>query len=1066
MLGSLGHAGARRLGVAFLALAAPACSGAPPTKASPPPPPARAGLRLDAALQGGGRLFHTAIDEAFWVSHAPDRDRVVSSGVRLELSPAGEVLAAAWEVELALTGDPLVGSLAVAEHLGGGFVHWGRNRLFRSETFTGPLRPVAIEGALGPGGGIRGARGGLDAVLVFGDAATASLRPGKDRLEPAPEAGILDFAAIDARRALRVDVLGRLASTGDGGATWIDATSQTGLAAKTLLVEPDALAVETWQGRYTLGADGKLGPLEGLLRAGGPGNKAFQPILRGSRVEEREPWWAWRDTPPVQAAVVSGARFAPGRGVAVAPNAAGDVDLATGEMRNAVTDWPPPGLLCSAVAGPDEPLFVCGWEPYQGYGAYVLRAPQGVLPPVVERAFSDDGYFVADDEGALAFVGSCALSPRLVDPNDPARVEMGTEMKPSTTICVRRGPGDWVEQSVTLDPPAELYGWAPRSDGTAIAIVFDPRAEGLPEPTRAEPRTVEGGGVRVVRILPETAGWTITRPAWNPYGTYVSGMRGPLGPLVERRWQAREGGGVEGWLSPINNPEQVMAVRAAATIDAAGRITVHPPPPRAAAMVINGDYGLAVASGGELFETLDHGVTWRAAGHSPLPPGSFGGACSALGCALGPITRLGWGPPRVDPAVRADALPRPAEGPPSPVRLTCTPSGSPEPLPEEGDERSRNRVSWQTGYGDTIALVREAEPAANEGAPGDDANAPPMALPAEVAKLLGGQKLVPAQPGKSPGGKPSGARPGTATPLRTHSLLFRPPFDPSATVRRLDATGADLEDGRRSIIMPLLAPDGGVSLLFITDKQEIIVGAERVSTLPLFEPRRYAPTDGAVTSGLLLGPERALIMGEVRRRAALEDHGPPPHRPPLLLGPERDNTSRRPTAIARREDGALGMLVWDGSPPEVVSIAELDRAGGAFTPRTPLAPWSTATPADDPRCRDDKQGWRAFVPIEPGRWLSLDESALPGVELMASGAALVRWGKERVCVEAIDVSAQRRAEGESAAQATLVARFGAAKGQSRGASIRSAGLKQVLTCRIEGAKGEQARASQPQRPLR
>jgi hypothetical protein len=1054
MLGSLGHAGARRLGVALLALAAPACSGAPPTtKASPSPVPARAGGRLDAALEGGGRLFHTAIDEAFWVSHAPDRDCVVSSGVRLELAPSGEVLAAAWEVELALTGDPLVGSLAVAEHLGGGFVHWSRSRLFRSETFTGPLRPVAIDGALGPGA-IRGVRSGLDAVLVFGDAATAALRPGKDRLAPAPEAGLIDLAAVDARRALRVDVLGHLASTGDGGATWIDGISQTGLAGKTLLVEPDALAVETWQGRYTLGADGRLGPLEGLVRSSGPGNKPFQPILRGSRAEEREPWWAWRDTPPIQAAVVSGARFAPDRGAVIAPNAAGDVDLRTGELRGAVTDWPPPGLLCSAIAGRDEPLFLCGWEVYQGYGAYVLRAPGGVLPPVVERAFSDDGYFVADDEGALAFVGSCSASPRLVDPNDPARVEMGTEMKPSTTICVRRGPGDWVEQSVALDPPAELYGWAPRSDGTAVAIVFDPRADGLPEPARAEPRTREGGGVRVVRILPELAGWTITRPAWNPYGTYMGGMRGPLGPLVERRWQARDDGAVEGWLSPQNNPDQATTVRAGILIDSAGRMTVRPPPPHAAAMVVNGNYGLTVASGGELFETLDHGVTWRAAGHSPLPPGSFGGTCSSLGCALGPITRLGWGAARVDPAVRTDDLPRPAKSAPSPVRLACAPSGSPEPLPEEGEDRTNNRVSWQTGYGDTIELVREAEAPANEDAPSEGGDTPPMALPAEVAKLLGGQKLAPAQPGKSNGGKPSSARPRPATPLRTHSLLFRPPFDPNAPVRRIDATGADLEEARRAIITPLLAPDGGVALMFISDKQEIIVGAERVSTLPLFEPRRYASTDGAVTTGLLLGPDRALVMGEVRRRAALEDHGPPPHRPPLLLGPERDNTTRRPMALARREDGTIGLLVWDGSAPEAVAIAELDRAGGAFKPRTPLAPWSTATAADDPRCRDDKQGWRALVTIEPGRWLSLDESALPGVELMASGAALVRWGKERVCVEAIDISAQRRTEGESPAQATLIARFGAAKGQSRGASIRSAGLKQMLTCRMERGKRE------------
>jgi hypothetical protein len=515
--GPLGFTGARLLGVAaLLAFAAPACGpSAPPPASATTPTPAARGPRLDRPLDGGARLFHTAIDEAFWVAHDEAVDRVISAGVRLELSPSGEVLAAAWELDLAIGSDPVLGALAVPKHLGGGFVHWTRNRLFRSDTFTGPLRPVALNGALGAGG-MRGARAGLDGVIVFGDAGTATLKAGRDALDPAPEAGLADFAALDARRALRIDVLSRIASTADGGATWIDATGQAGLSNKSMLVEPDALAIETWQGKLALGQDGRLGPLEGKFQGGGPATKPFQPILRGSRADDRAPWWVWRETPPIQAAVIGGARISPLGSLALTPMAIGDVDLRTGELTQTITDWPPPGLLCSAVAAPDEPLIVCGWESYQGYGSYVLRAPRG-LSPVIERAFSDDGYFATDDEGALAFIGACEAKPRFIDPNDGARAEMSSELKPATTICVRRGPDDWVEQSVTIDPSTELYGWAPRRDGTAIAIVFDPRTEGLPEPTSAAPRVVDEGGVRVVRLLPELNGWTIARPTAMGY---------------------------------------------------------------------------------------------------------------------------------------------------------------------------------------------------------------------------------------------------------------------------------------------------------------------------------------------------------------------------------------------------------------------------------------------------------------------------------------------------------------------------------------------------------------------
>ena len=47
----------------------------------------------------------------------------------------------------------------------------------------------------------------------------------------------------------------------------------------------------------------------------------------------------------------------------------------------------------------------------------------GGAPPQVEKVFTDDGSFVADDEGAIGFLGSCRAEPRSIDLNDRSRYE-------------------------------------------------------------------------------------------------------------------------------------------------------------------------------------------------------------------------------------------------------------------------------------------------------------------------------------------------------------------------------------------------------------------------------------------------------------------------------------------------------------------------------------------------------------------------------------------------------------------------------------------------------------------
>ena len=186
------------------------------------------------------------------------------------------------------------------------------------------------------------------------------------------------------------------------------------------------------------------------------------------------------------------------------------VDLGTGAATLLHQGWIPDGLSCVPHQAPDTTLLLCAWEDYRSYGGYVLRTERGE-PPVPEQAFSDDGYYIADDGGAVGYVGSCSARPRSVDPDDPRRSGWG-EISPAPVVCVRRGPSDWVERSIELGDRRSLLGWAPRRDGTAVALVRGGKEEVLPHPA-GEPRVTVEGGVHVVRVYQPAPDWYFTRPA-------------------------------------------------------------------------------------------------------------------------------------------------------------------------------------------------------------------------------------------------------------------------------------------------------------------------------------------------------------------------------------------------------------------------------------------------------------------------------------------------------------------------------------------------------------------------
>lgn len=1033
----------RRRRPVFLTLAlVAACAGSGGSPAPRDRGPGKVGAAV--TLPAGARWFQSAAEEAFWVTHDDTGDRVVAAGARLALKPSGEILSAAWERPTGNRFDALLGSLAVAPHLGGGFVHWTSSSLFRSTDYTGPWTPVELPAQSDLV--LRGARNGPKSVVIMTESGPLAWLPGAVRATPLKDAGVHDIAALDASRAVRLDVFARAEVTTDGGATWVDASPFAGIAVRGIQVGSDELALEGYQGRYAVQRDGTLGDLESGYRPGSDYGKVFFTYFKGTRATERESFpWGWRETTPLQSAVLAGAALPDGTAFGAMQGVTARIDLKLGTVVSVATDWLPMSLQCQPVRVDDGVLFACIWDQYEGYGAYVLKSVNG-QPPRLEHSFSDEGNFIADDHGAIAYVGSCEAKPKVIDFNDPSRFEAPAEAAPKLTLCVRRGEGEWVEREV--DPPegTTMFGWVPRKDGSAVALVLAGETEEgatLP-PLRGAPRVSDRGSVRVIRLHREFEGWYWSKP---PARGYRGGRS--ASSIVDKTFRVTEGGGLLGWLATATeSSSDEPGVRAPVTLDAEGKPTVRELPPDLAATAVTGDFGIAVTRTGRLFETLDHGLSWRDAGISPVPPQWFSGGCSALGCALGGMVRLGWGEQGVQASVSVGREPPADPAPPIVPRLKCVPVGAPIALPVPPPVPPGAKMSLVTGYGETVEIVR-------------DASAPEPPPPSATASPYGPYGMPPPSPtstsaATAPTSSAAAGKPVkvTAPTLRTHTLIWRLPFDPFAEPRRLNATDASLvATNRRATATPLLAEDGQVALLVFADASELLVGASQVSVLPPFELRRYMYTDTSAMTGLTLGADRALILADLRRRTTLEEHGKAPQPPPFYVGLERDLLRRRQLSLARREDGATGVLVFDGSAPETVGVAEVDRQGASIGPVQRLAPWSTLTAGDDPRC-DRRRGWRGLVVMDPVAWLALDPTGLPGTTLGRQGIARVLWGEERVCLEGLDVVAfDSRRRLDSGASA-LVARWssGAGKGGATGATgaaLRSPELRQGLRCPIE-----------------
>ncbi len=982
----------RALGAAFVAGLGLGCGGGA-TLGAPSAPTTKAVVAAPQAVRGGATYIHAVPEEAYWASHSDTEDGVVSRGTRLVLDPRGRILRAAWELQ----DQALTGCAELAPQAGKGYLCWTATELFRAEDLTGPLTPVALPAAYVNGTGLRGVRNIREGALVVTDRGPLVVAKGENSAAPLRTPAIADMASLGSSLALALDVFGRIAvAQGDG--PFQDVTPAA-TAARALFVTPTTLAAESVDQRYVVTPDGKLDTPLRFERFGMDPTSLLATYFPTSRAVPKADWpFAMRDVSPLMSALSSGGRLDDKTAQGVIQGLVGRLDLRTGETTDLFADWLPMQLLCEPFRAEDALLITCAWDRFEGYTSYVLRSSGG--PPVLEHVFSDDGSFVGDDRGALAFTGHCEPALRDYDPSeDRESFNMDGQIPVGPVVCVRAGPGTWVEREVHLQPEESLVTWVPQKDGRAVAVT---RAQvtsrpTLPPPLGAEIRR-EAGGVLVIG-LPETwAEITVARDAART----ILPMR-QLPRLVDRTFTMHEGETLVGWSAYTRGG---AGPRAAFSVGPDGAIRVSPPPSSALAMVSSGDYGLAIDRTGTLWETTTHGLAWVNAGPSPLPPGAFLGSCSALGCVLDNVARLGWGPSDIPVRIEKN---RPAADPSQdderPI-LSCAFAGDPV-LVKAPSWFERDASMTPTLWGDVMSIT---------------------GLTGMMDDPLGGVNT-------------------TKTPANL-VIEWRHPFDTLGAIQRATLLFPDAADMSQSPATPLLDPSGQVSVLVPFISSEVLLGPRKAEVFDALDASRSFFGEGpALAPGLVTGAGKALVLSASRRRLAVDTHGKKPVDQPFFVGIESDLLGRRPLALTRRGDD-LGLLVADGPAAHTVGVAFYDAKRMSLGPVEPLAPFATLTLATDKACRDDRSGYSTLLSVEPALWLRLSPKTLPGVKLGGAGLLHLVWGQKRVCLKALYAAATSELRPEGAADVRFVAQFPAPKGAPE-AVIASDTLRTPLACVIQ-----------------
>ncbi|XYH93453.1 hypothetical protein ACMHYB_37135 [Sorangium sp. So ce1128] len=951
-------------------------------------------------------------------------DRVVLNGRRAELHGLERIAPLGAESPELAGGAAFPAWARASVPPAPGYLFWSGKEIYAAASFSGELRRLA---ALP--GDVASVFPWLDGIGLISSAGSFAIHGASGALRPLGLPSIVAAAAASERRALGLTVFGRALLTVDAGASHRDITAELGDAAS-LEVRGDEIVVSL---------------AHGIERAIDPSGRVGEPRApRAQPPADVDPGWLHR-APFAQLAdaVASGLPLSDGGAAVASDGFVGRVDLATGRASSGAP-LPPGSGECAPFRAGDALLAVCAGPDR----ASVVDIASGARAPRIERAFElrpgaerDTDHFVGVDGEALGYLGPCEGLPRpRLDLRAISRGALaGGSTQQSAVLCVRRGPGAWVEHRLDPADATDVLAWIPRRGGGAVALVARPGAF-LRDAERVEVR----GALRVVRIARSEP----------PLVLPQHGDRQP--ELLSRALAALADGTVEGWL-----PAQGHAARLApVTIDAAGRPRRHPLPPRASSIEVSGPFALVETEDGRLFETIDRGKRW-----SPVapPPGSAAArleGCSAVGCRIGPFLRIGWAsaprsgaPPAAPPpdaaaagppAGRAqrEALVRPA--PPPPVaRLACSFAGPP----------AAARVPESHGFGAVAA--------------------PPLrgASPLRLGTL--GQLTLPSSSAALP------------APFADAELAWIAPLDVGAEIRRavvpLGSAGLAQLAYRpyEAQVGLVIDREGRVAPVAVGPREACLAGVldAALVTRPIggCAPPRSVGVDLGERAIFLSSRHDGLAVSAVElregaRRAALTrahlgSGGPAPALRELHV----QRAARAAPARAQQAHFAYGAGARGGEPVFVAVAASggavlspVDPELGTLGPEEALAPLGELGAGSAPSCAPRRGEARVVLPFDSE--IGLVPGALPGViEAGTAGVAVIRWSRDRACLDAVELNVRdERYETDlgfyepPGTVKKLVARFaGPAPAAPSGAPVRAArgGPSPAPPLRSEPAQG-------------